>query len=87
MLRIRETAADDGVALLVEGRLAGPWVQELRSAAEAQLASGGCLLVDISGVGFADQGGVRLLRDLRLREVEVIGASQFLVELLAGDGR
>lgn len=82
MLRISETQAERKTTLKLEGRIAGAWVQELQSAAERWLARGFAVSLDLSGVTFADTGGVSLLRDLRLRAVDVRGASAFVTGLL-----
>ena len=82
MLRISEAEADGKATLKLEGRVAGPWVQELQSAAENWLTRGFALSLDVSGVTFADTGGVTLLRQLRLRAVKVCGASPFVTGLL-----
>lgn len=87
MLRISEAAGDPKVTLKVEGRLAGPWVQELRTIVEVWRGRKRPLCVDIAGVSFADGEGVRLLNDLRVNEVTVYGASRFVAELLGGDRR
>jgi anti-anti-sigma regulatory factor len=87
MLRIREATQDRTVTLFVEGRLAGPWVEELGAVIEAWLARGSSVRLDASEVTFADSDGVKLLRGLRARDVALVRASRFLLELLSGDGR
>jgi len=82
MLRISEAPADGKATLRLEGQVAGPWVQELRSVAEGWLGRGYRLSLDVTGVSFADETGVTLLRDLRVRDVSVCGASPFVAELL-----
>ena len=67
--------------LLLEGRLVGPWVAELRGAAAA---AGGppALDLDLAGVTFADDDGVAALRALRRDGARLMGASGFLIALL-----
>jgi anti-anti-sigma regulatory factor len=52
MLRITTT----GQKLVLQGQLAGPWVDELKSAWDKTL-----VLVDLTDVTFIDEGGARLL--------------------------
>ena len=48
--------------LVVEGRVAGPWVEELqRALADDATAQA----IDVSGVGYVDAAGARLLRAAR----------------------
>lgn len=57
--------AQQGVSLVVEGRLAGPWVEELRvycrRVAENQQR---CAMIDLTGVTFVDADGKALLAQL-----------------------
>ncbi len=87
MLRISESAEAEKATLKAEGRLAGPWVPELRRTAESWLARGLRVCLDISELTYADNEGISLLRDLRVREVRVCGASRFVAELLEGGRR
>ncbi len=82
MLRISKHASqDDGPVLVLEGRLVGPWVGELRRAA----AEDGLRAIDLAGVSFADAAGVAALRELRGRGMLLTGASDFVVALLGID--
>lgn len=85
VLRItRVNAMDDSDTLKLEGRIAGPWVDELQRL--ARLPRGGRRLVlDVTDVSFADDAGVRLLRDLADHKAEIRGASMFLAGLLEGE--
>jgi anti-anti-sigma regulatory factor len=81
MLRILEVQGENGaVTLRVDGRLAGQWVALLQSSCEAVLVRSR-LILDLSGVTFADRTGVDLLRRLQLRAVLLHG-SLFLQEQL-----
>lgn len=75
MLRITKVGTN---ALRVEGRLAGPWVEELHR----HVASGSELELDLSGLTFADAAGAALLRDLAARGVRMRDSSRFLDQLL-----
>jgi ABC-type transporter Mla MlaB component len=70
------------VTLKLEGRLIGPWVDELRAACEAHLQTSGRLRLDFAGVSYADREGVSLLVRLRGRGVEMANCSTFLAEEL-----
>jgi len=81
MLRI--TTFDSGnhvVTLQLEGRLVGPWVDELRSACEPILQKGRMLKLDLLRVGFADAQGLELLAQLRKRGAALDDPSPFLEE-------
>ena len=72
-----------GPTLLLEGRLIGAWVQELRRTTET-LAAG--TTIDLGAVEFADADGVSALRRLRAAGVALVGASGFLATLIDADG-
>jgi anti-anti-sigma regulatory factor len=65
-------AVSQGVALVIEGRLAGPWVEELRTycrrAFENQQP---CTRIDLTGVTFIDADGKSLLAQLWQQGVEL----------------
>ena len=85
MLRISQQVPPTGrPVLLLEGRLVGPWVAELRGAAAA---AGGAALVDLdlAGVTFADDHGVEVLRDLRGAGARLVRASAFLAALIGAE--
>jgi anti-anti-sigma regulatory factor len=68
--------------LILEGRLVGPWVEELRLACEKALASSAFLELDLSTVTFLDRQGVDLLRDLAGRRVSIVHCTPFVAEQL-----
>jgi ABC-type transporter Mla MlaB component len=65
MLKItghHDDAASESMTLILEGRLAGPWVEELNSYWRRMAAnSQGGAVVDLSGVTFVDAKGKALL--------------------------
>ena len=67
MLRITVVeSSSDAVRLRLEGRLTGPWVEELRRTCDLQgLSDGIRLTLDLSDVSFADAAGIELLKELR----------------------
>ena len=70
--------------LVVEGRIAGPWVGELERAIEA---APGTAAVDVSGVGYVDPDGARLLRRLIERGGSIRESSAYVAEILKGADR
>ena len=63
MLRITVTTHPDGTTLALEGRLAGPWVDELRASWRSLVATRDArpIGVDLDAVTFIDSGGKALL--------------------------
>jgi len=72
--------------LTLEGRVIGPWVQELERSCEDVLSTGAKLTLDFSGVSFVDRGGIELFRSLRSRRVEFLNCSPFVAEQLGASG-
>ncbi len=66
MLRISYSPTKTGQQWTLCGRLAGPWVKELRSCWEdtRQIAAGSQDVVDLTAVTFIDESGERLLSDM-----------------------
>jgi len=63
MLRITTTKRPDGTTVGLEGRLAGPWVDELRACWRSLAATGDAraIRIDLDAVTFIDTGGKALL--------------------------
>jgi ABC-type transporter Mla MlaB component len=64
MLKIteRRDPESDSTALMLEGRLAGPWVEELKTyCREMAHNQQPCTMVDLTGVTFIDTEGKALL--------------------------
>jgi anti-anti-sigma regulatory factor len=66
MLRISTSEDEQVVAIRLEGRVAGPWVDELAGAwkAVAPRVAEKKLQLDLRGVTFADDSGKRVLREI-----------------------
>ena len=66
MLRITITTRPEGVTVGLEGRLAGPWVDELARCWKALVATqdAGSLCVQLESVTFIDAAGKELLRTM-----------------------
>ena len=69
--------------IVLEGRLAGAWVSELRRVAAASSGPGRVAL-DLSALTYADADGLALLRDLLAGPARIERASAFVSELLGG---
>ncbi len=83
MLRIVLVEPANGtVALRLEGRVIGPWVEELRRSCEPVLATGARLRIDLTDVSFVDRDGVELFRRLRSRRGALVNCSPFVAEQL-----
>ena len=87
MLRI--TVVDlsaSAVTLRVEGRIAGPWVEELRTTCNVHAGRDLVpLCLELEDVSFADAAGVAALKELRDRGVGLSHLSPFLKELIKND--
>ena len=66
MLRITINESDDTMAICLEGRIAGPWAEELgRSWSELTPPLGTRkLLIDLRNATYADAEGISVLRDI-----------------------
>jgi hypothetical protein len=83
MLRITvmESSANS-IMLRVEGRIAGPWVEELRATCNAHTGrEPGQLRLELEDVSFADAEGIACLRELRDKGVGLNKVSPFLREM------
>ena len=87
MLRITEQSphpqAADRRALVLEGRLVGPWVEELRRVLGGTEPGG--ITIDLSALSFADGDGLTLLRNLRDAGAELASASPFIAALIGAE--
>ena len=84
MLRIEERVSEDG-RLRLEGRIVGPWTDEVRAACERVRAGHATVTLDLASVDFIDRPAAALLRELRGRGARLVNASPFLTELLRHD--
>jgi hypothetical protein len=85
MFRVSYSDTTDGQHWSLHGRLAGPWVDELRSCwryarNRAPLARA---IVDLKEVTFIDQAGEKLLAEMRSAGAELIAAGVENQHLLA----
>lgn len=85
MLRIARIGKPGAACILrLEGRVIGPWVDELRRSCEEALATSTSVELDLSGVSFVDRPGIPLLLCLRERGVILGKCSGFVSALLKG---
>jgi anti-anti-sigma regulatory factor len=70
-----------GVRLVVEGHLRGLAVEELRKTCAGRYEAG--IVLDLSGVVFADRSAAKLLKELSAAGFTPEGCSDFIKELLA----
>ena len=82
MLRITPRDEPTGLALHLEGKLVGQWVELLRSAAGDV---SGVRMLDLAHVTFVDPAGLQLLHDVQRQGVRLLHASGFVSELLRAD--
>jgi hypothetical protein len=83
MLRISRIESYAGeVILRLEGKLIGPWVNELKSCCAIISKEGLRLSLDMTDVSFADRKGVALLRALQKSEVVLEGCPPLISEEL-----
>ncbi len=78
-LRITPSGPGPPAVLTLDGRLTGDEVDELRRAVDEV---GGLVVLDLTGLQFADRPGVSVLRELRAHGVKLTGASPYIALLL-----
>jgi hypothetical protein len=72
MLKITAKADGTGTLFELEGKLAGPWVQELRDCWQRSIAEGQPLKVALKAVMFIDGGGKELLAEMHRQGAELV---------------
>ena len=83
MLKISVTnQSSEATNFQLEGKLVGPWVEELRRVSDAALMTSEAVSLDLEKVWFVDSQGIVLLRDLAKRHVAQINCSQFISQQL-----
>ena len=74
--------SEQSVRLVLEGRVVGPWVSELRKQSEQMLSEAKKVTLDLGKVWFVDQSGAALLKELANRQVEQVNCSIFISQQL-----
>jgi hypothetical protein len=86
MLKITSMTGQQSASLRLEGKVSGPWVEELRRACDEILGSnahhGNGLVLDLADVSFIGADGLALFRELTARRVVVTNCSPFVAEQL-----
>jgi hypothetical protein len=83
MLRITTVTDSDSERIIkLEGKLVGPWVDEVRRACEARAAPPARVRLDLAALSFVDAAGARLLRELMQGGVAVGPCTGFVAALL-----
>ena len=84
MLRVTLVeSSKSAVTLRVEGRITGPWVEELRTACNTHTFPDDVQLsLELADISFADTAGIALLSELRRGGVDFINTAPFLAEQL-----
>jgi hypothetical protein len=87
MLRITVVESNArAVTLRVEGRIAGPWVEELRTTCNVHTSPDPIQLhLELEDVSFADTAGIAYLKGLRDQGVGLYHVTPFLRELFKND--
>jgi hypothetical protein len=85
MLRITIHDNPEVLTFQLEGRLAGPWVQELHDCWESKLASRrpSATRLDLRGVTYVDASGKQLLAELHRQRAELLAAGCLMKTLVA----
>jgi anti-anti-sigma regulatory factor len=88
VLRITPSEKANGLELMLEGRLEGPWVEVLRKSWTDTWGQQRHphVLVDLRSVSFVDSKGRALLRNMQEQGVGLVKPSAFLREMLKLDG-
>ena len=74
--------SEQAIEFQLEGKLVGPWVEELRKLSDEALSLQKNVSLDLERVWFVDSRGVALLRDLAKRQVSELNCSQFVSQQL-----
>ena len=74
--------SDQAIQFQLEGKLVGPWVEELQRLSDEALSLQKVVSLDLEKVWFVDSRGVALLRDLAKRQVSELNCSQFVSQQL-----
>ena len=83
MLKITEIARNDsGRTFKLEGKLLGPWVDELRNICMQPLDRLEQVGLDLAAVTFVNAAGAEMLRDLIRQGIIITQCSAFVAEFL-----
>jgi hypothetical protein len=87
VLKITEIARNDsGRTFKLEGKLLGPWVDELRNVCTQPFDRLEQVGLDLAAVTFVNAEGTELLRELIRQGIIITQCSAFIAELLHAEG-
>ena len=75
------------VVLKLEGKVTEQWATLLDGECRTVLRNRKTLLLDCAGVNFLDARGIEVLSSLPLNQVTIIGAPEFVTEMLRTGGQ
>jgi len=81
MLRITESSGDAKRVVMLEGKLLGAWVDEVRGLFVGTAVDSFPML-DLSRLSYVDRAGVEMLQELFRRGARIGACSPFVAELL-----
>jgi len=88
MLMITDMRESEGDCRMeLQGRLIGPWVDELRRVAGEAASRCGRVVLDLSALSFVDGCGADLLRELAREGIGLDGVTPYIAVLLEPSGR
>ncbi len=82
MLRILPIDDSQGRGLKLEGKLLGPWTDELRSACDQLTSQTPRRRLDLRELSYVDAAGIELLKKLRSEGFELAACSPFVATVL-----
>ena len=81
MLKITTRTGATGTIFELEGRLAGPWVQELESCWQRIIIRDQPIKIVLKGVTFIDSEGTKLLTEMHRQGAE-LAAEEFMMKAI-----
>lgn len=91
VLRITATAEKGSAMLKLEGRIGGPWVDELRQSwsTAVKRSDANSVKVEMRGVSYVDRRGASLLSEMESEGASLVNCSDFIRQLIDvnGDGK
>lgn len=88
MLKVTELKSAEGTQLILEGKLLGPWVDELQSCWSgcATRQGGAPVRVSLKDVSYLDARGRDLLKRMEREGAKLVEASDFIRHVLSNGG-
>ena len=88
MLRISRTEENgSGITLKLEGKISAEWGGLLERECKGLIDQDKPVALDLSGVTYLDDHGVKIVRRLRARKIQILNSSTFIDNLLNGGGQ